>query len=473
MMCGMTTDQPTKRHWVTLTVVLTGLFFSYTYNDNIITTLHGMNVWSALADGRLLDFYSYNEGVTPDSPDFHTAPVVYGFGLYIVFAIWNLPLWLLQEFAGVNVFTSVLALSWAKAITVPFLLGTAWLVGRICSELGLSSAWAKWSRFIYLTSGFLVAAVFVMAQYDVIHVFFTLLGIYYLIQGRHRAFVAAFAVAIAMKFFPLFVFIPVLLLKEKRPTRIVLALVGALSLTVLLRVPFLFGAAQSSAAGSDQVSFMIMGNRLPVGLSGVPVFPVLFALVCIACYLYTPVDEEDSRRTSIYAGFAGAAAFFVSAPAFPYWFAMLCPFIVLLIAMNPARARANVLIETGMTAALIVVHQIHFYWTYDLSVVRPMAIAALFGPVESLAQPINPVDAYTRLGVTEYKDLLAAVFVAGMVALLVINHPSRNRAPAQPSTGSSDVDRPLVLVRAGVTVSLCLVPAAAYFYSLLAHGTVG
>ena len=125
-----------------------------------------------------------------------------------------------------------------------------------------------------------------------------------------------------------------------------------------------------------------------------------------------------------------------------------------------------------MTAALLVVHQIHFYWTYDLSVVRPMAIAAVFGPVESLAVPVNPVDAYTRLGVTEYKDLLAAVFVAGMVALLVINHPSRNRVPAEAAPDLPAVDRPLVLFRAAVTVSLCLVPAAAYFYSLLAHGTI-
>ena len=237
---------------------------------------------------------------------------MYGFGLYLVFAVWNLPLWLLQELGGVNVFTSVLALSWAKAITLPFLLGSAWLVGRICTELGLPAGRAKWSRFMFLTSGFLVTAVFVMAQYDVIHIFFSTLGIYYLLRGRHRAFVAAFAVAIAMKFFPIFIFIPVLLLKEKRPTRILLGLAGAASLAVLLRIPFLFGADASLGRrlgpGERHDPVQPAADRLERG-AGVP--GALSRWSASPATFYTPVDEDDLRRTSIYAGFAGAAGFLV------------------------------------------------------------------------------------------------------------------------------------------------------------------
>ena len=106
-----------------------------------------------------------------------------------------------------------------------------------------------------------------------------------------------------------------------------------------------------------------------------PAFPLLFALVCIACFTYRPPDTAAMHRTAIYAGFAGVATFFVSAPAFPYWFALMCPFVAILWATHPTLSRLTLLIETGLVAALIVLHQVHFYWTYDLSVVSPMLVA--------------------------------------------------------------------------------------------------
>ncbi|WP_426241812.1 hypothetical protein [Nocardioides sp. LHG3406-4] len=465
--------RPSRHAWTALGGCLALIFFSYTYNDNVVISLHGMNVWSALADGRILDFYAYNDGVSPPDTGFHAVPIVYGFATFSVIAIWNLPLWLLQEVAGVNVFTSVLALGWMKAINVPFALGCAWLVQRISLRLAPASRWAPWAGFVVLSSGFLVSAVFVMGQFDAIHAFFTMLGLYFLVQGRRRAFVVAFAVALAIKWFPLFVFLPVLLLVEKRPSRILLSLAGALSLVVAFKLPFLFADNPSAEVGSSLMAAMVQDNRLPLGLEGVPVFPVLFALVCIACYVRRPASLPEMHRTAVYAAFAGVAAFFVSAPAYPYWFALICPLFAVMWAIDPARARVNLLIETGLTAAMLVLHQIHFYWTYDLGIVSPMILPRVFGSVESLVQPLDALGVYTRLGVVEYRALLAAVFTAGMVALLVLNRPRSDADLVVASEEDNTVDRTLVYGRAAVTVGLMLVPAAAYFYALLAHGRTG
>ena len=449
------------------------LLVSYTYNDNAVITLHGMNVWSALGDGQLLHIYQYNYGASPPSPDFHAVPMVYGFLPFVLIAIWNLPLWLLQHFADVNLFTSVVALTWMKLVNVPFALGSAWLVNRISARLAPASRWVPWAGFIFLTSGFLVGAVFVMGQFDVMHVFFILLGLHFLIQGRRRAFVAAFAVAIAVKFFPLFVFLPVLLLTEKRLSRILLSLAGSLSLALALKVPFMFASNPSAKVGSDVIGQMVLGNRLPLGLEGVPVFPFLFALVCIACYLRIPASTEETYRTAVYAGFAGAAVFFLAAPAYPYWYVLLSPFFAILCVINPDRAKVTLLVETGLTAAMIVAHQIFFYWTYDLNIVKPMILPRLFGSVDSLVHQVNPRDLYARLGVVDNRGLLAAVFAAGMVALLYLYRPRSDDELARVADQDTPVDRTVLYGRAAVTMALCLVPASAYFYSLVAHGTVG
>lgn len=478
-MTAMERRGPGRRVWLLLAGCLSVLMVSYTYVDNVVISLHGMNVWSALADGQLLHFYEYNDGVAPPGDEFHPVPVVYGFGAFILIALWNLPLWLLQELAHVNVFTSVVALTWMKSINLPFVLGTAWLVQRISRRLAPTSRFVPWSGFVFLTSGFLLGAVFVMGQFDVIHTFFAVLGLHYLMQGRRRAFVAAFAVAIAIKFFPLFIFLPVLLLVEKRLSPVLLSTAGALSLTLLLKIPFLFSDNPSGQVASDLIHAMLFGNRLPLGRELVPVFPFLFALVCIACYVRRPASTAELNRTVVYAGFAGLATFFVVAPAYPYWFAMLCPFLAVLWATNPVHAKVNLLVEAGLTAAMVVLHQISFFWTYDLSVVSPMLLPRIFGSVDSLIDPVSPLSLYTRVGLVENVSILSAVFAAGMVGLLVLNRPRTDdeldRLLGDPGDLDGDLGDvvPLVYARAALMVALMLIPAGAYFFSLLAHGTTG
>uniref|UniRef100_UPI00286DFF18 hypothetical protein n=1 Tax=Nocardioides sp. TaxID=35761 RepID=UPI00286DFF18 len=341
---------------------------------------------------------------------------------------------------------------------------------RTSVRLAPQSRWAAWSGFVFLTSGFLISAVFLMGQFDVIHLFFSMLGLYYLLQGRRRAFVAAFAVAMAIKWFPLFIFLPVLLLVEKRVSRILLCLAGVLSVAFVFKVPFLFSENPSAKTGSDLIAFMVLDNRLPLGSGGVPIFPLLFVLVCVASYVRRPGSTAELHRTAVYAGFAGLAAFFVSAPAFPYWFAMLCPFLAILWAINPALARVNLLLETGLTAVMIVLHQIIFFWTYDLSIVSPMLLPRIFEPVGSLADPVSPLGLYTRLGLVSDSSVLAAIFTAGIVCLLVLHRPRTDEDLAL-LTPDDDQVVALVHVRTALMLGLMLVPAAAYLYSLIAHGT--
>ena len=470
-MAPMQRQGPGRRTWLILSVCLTLLMVSYTYGDNTVITLHGMNVWSALRDGELLHFYQYNEGVSPPSEEFRPVPIIYGFLTFLIIAVWNLPLWLLQEFAGINVFTSLPTLVWMKSMNVLFMLGTAWLVQRISLRLAPTSRWVPWSGFFFLTSGFLVAAVFVMGQFDIIHVFFVVLGLHFLIHGRRRAFVVAFAVAVAIKWFPLFVFLPVLLLVEKRISRILVSLAVAVSVAFAFKLPFLFSENPSAEVGSELIRQMVLSNRLPLGLEGVPVFPVLFALVCIGCFLHRPVDTAALNRAVVYAGFAGVATFFVSAPAFPYWFALLCPFVAILWATHPGLAKVTLMIETGMVAALIIQHQVHFYWTYDLSVVSPMLLPRIFDPVDSLVQQVTPTSLYSRLGLIPYLSMLGAVFTAGMAALLVLFRPHGEGVVDQRPAHDDDHVEALIYGRGVVMLALMLVPAAAYFYSLLVHGT--
>ncbi len=457
--------------WTALLGSLLVLFFCYTYNDNVITTLHGMNVWSALREGELPRFYSYNADVTPSSTDFHTAPISYGFGIYLVFAVWNFPLWLLQEYAGVDVFDSVLCLAWAKAITLPFLAGCFWAVGRLCQTLGVDRGRTRWAQFMFLSSGLTVAAVFIMGQYDVIHLFLTLLGLDLLLRGRYRYFLLCLAGAVALKLFPLFVFLPVLLLREKRYLRILAALAAAVSLTLVLKVPFLWDSEFSSAPGDGLIRGMVLANPLPFGITGAPAFPLLFGMLCIACFVLRPEPERLARAT-VYAAFAGVALFFLATPAYPYWFVMLTPFVAIVWAVEAGRGRDLATLDLALIAVTLLIHQIYYSWCFDLTVVRPMALAALLTPVDDLAVPMSPAGIYASLGLTPYLSLLTSAFAALLIAVLVLGYPRSHPETLSPA-GVDGPERRVLVVRAAVGLGMCAIPAAVYLYTLVAHGTVG
>lgn len=471
MMSPVSDKGPGRYPWILLGTSLALLMVLYSYADNPGITYAGMNVWTLLRDGNLPEFYDYNSGMAPPGTDIPVLPVVYGFLTFAIIAVWNLPLWLLQELADVNVFTSMLGLTWMKLITVPFLLGTAVVVDRIGHVVAPDNPWRPWTRFVLLSSGFLVAGIFVMGQFDILHAFFTMLGLYFLVRGRNRAFLAAFAVAAAIKWFPLFVFLPVLLLKEKRPTRILLMLGSVLAPALLLKVPFMFAPNPDAQLASDLMTTLLMGNTIPVGVVALPIFPLLFCVLCIACYLHQPETQHGFHVAAFYAAFAGPALFFISAPAFPYWFAMLCPLFAILWLLNPGRARVNLLIETGMTAAMVVLHQIHFFWTYGTEIVDSMLLSKLFSPVGSLAATVQPVDVYTQIGFSQRAGVLGAMFTAAMIVLLFINRPVVHGRP-QPDGDPGPVDRPLVYGRAAITIGLCLAPAVTFLYSFAVHGTI-
>jgi uncharacterized membrane protein len=88
-----------------------------------------------------------------------------------------------------------------------------YLIGKVISN---NSTKAKWLSAIFASSPIAVFAVFIFGQYDIIGIFFTMLGFYYYVKDNRLRFSLFFSLAISVKYFALIPFLPLLLLKEKR-----------------------------------------------------------------------------------------------------------------------------------------------------------------------------------------------------------------------------------------------------------------
>ncbi len=93
---------------------------------------------------------------------------------------------------------------------------------------------------MFLSSAALFVIVFVVSQVDGFALFLLLLGFYYYLKGSGKAFLLCYMIAMPSKMFAVFLFLPLVLLKEKRIPCIFAAL--ALSFSGSIFSKLLFGA---------------------------------------------------------------------------------------------------------------------------------------------------------------------------------------------------------------------------------------
>ena len=96
-------------------------YLTYFYTDVAITTRSGIDFWTFLFDGQIGQFYELSKNMT--FYDTLHCDALYDFSVYIIFAIWDFPLWLVEKFNGIDALYSTPCLLWAKGIMLPFLAG--------------------------------------------------------------------------------------------------------------------------------------------------------------------------------------------------------------------------------------------------------------------------------------------------------------------------------------------------------------
>lgn len=94
-----------------------------------------ISFWEELIHGNLHYFYGGRWQQT-SAAYVKEVQAVYDFPIYIVFAIWNFPIWLVEHFGKVDVMNSVLCMMWEKNTAVSF--GTADYKGAlpVMSDIG-------------------------------------------------------------------------------------------------------------------------------------------------------------------------------------------------------------------------------------------------------------------------------------------------------------------------------------------------
>ena len=451
--------RPGRGAWAGLGLL--GLFclLTYCYTDLPLIVRHSLHLWRALGRGELLSFYQTATLLPVGEALPQTGEVPYDIWVYLLLAVWNLPVFLWELLSGHTLETSLLALLWARlGLMLPF-AGCFWALRGVADTLRCSQQQAEWACFGFAGSLFVVNGLFCIGQIDIFSAFFALMGFWAFVRQDTPKFIGWFALAVTFKMFALFAFLPLLLLAEKRPLRLAGHTLAACSLSFASKL-FFFRDKMATPTQFDERRFFrfLLAGRIVTEQHLFSVTAVLFGALLVLCWLARP-KPEDRPRWAAWALLAGYGCLFLGGTSYPYWAVVLGPCVGLLPLFLPAGANGVLLLELAASAG---------YWLHGLTLYSPIYSGALSLRWTLAGRLLGERAEGSRLlelwellspGAQANLQMLAdSAFLLGFAGLLVLAWPGRaQKAPGGPAPAS----RFLVWLRIAAAAGFALLAVAA------------
>ncbi|MFH0855160.1 MAG: hypothetical protein V1869_01380 [Candidatus Omnitrophota bacterium] len=397
--------------------ILIVCYFSFNHPDLLSPAVSSFTY----LNGHIKDFYAVNSALELGNNYLPSS--------YILFAIWNIPVKLLGIAASLD---AGYLIFWYKLLTTLFLAAAGFLMYKIGRSIGLSKKDSRLLTIIWFSSPILFFGQFIFGQIDIFTVFFTLAGLYYLLQKRLILFTLFFAIAATFKYFPFFIFLPLLLLIEKRPFK----LAGYLFLSLLpaaLETLFYLGSPEfvSGVIGFIGAGPRIFQAHLSV-FQGVSIylFPCLWFVICGVCF-YTDLSKDKFAfyQASLYVCLAVLCLLFALIFWGPQWLTFLTPFLAINLFMNK-RIKSLLLLDFIMMIAFVGYVVSIFPMNVDQQLFSCGVLGKfnpdLFVPEKTLI--MKAIFSPLEVNFASFYNIYFTLFCATLILYVLLNFPSKDNA---------------------------------------------
>lgn len=456
---------------IVLAAILCGIFATFCYGDQIITQEHGITFLHMLFRGEILNFYPYCAENTQ-------MVAAYDLTLYVIFAIWNIPCFLYEHFTQHIAQHLGFWIMYGKSIVIVFYLLSIYLLNKLCKDMEVifdnsEDYPRKYLLIYYAVSPLLTLYSLYSGNYDIISVCLILYGLDALIRDNRKSFIIAFAVATSMKYFPLLIFIPVLLLKEKRVLVIIRDVILTLSISIVERLIFHNSTVTEEYPSSFVMSFFTGGGQVQsLGIGNMSLYVFLFIILCVYCYLQSCDDKIGYYRKIIYVSTATWVIFFLTVPYYCYWIVYLMPFLTILIWSTSKNMFINMVLECAFSISMVLVSMMrapHILGACGPFYFIPKLARRVFG--EETVFPNNYTLGHFLDEINEnigFNIFLVAIVAATIILLMLLNYPGNRIQPFIPIIRTKKESLKITRrVRNVVSVLLYVVPTIFYLIQIV------
>ena len=405
----------TKKEMVAYAVLflLTAVSFCFVYD-----LWHTSQCSFAFLKGHFSDFYDYNASLG-------VGAIVYYPTIYVLFAIWNAPLYFLAGVDSVTV-SNPFIMIYEKAFGFMFLILIYIMVYRIVKAMFGDKKKAWGAIFVQFTIPYFFLVSIAWGLYDSVHISFILLGIYLLMRKSRRNTLLAllcFSIAVSCKTFALFLILPVLFFHFKKIPQLIGALFSSLSIMMIQIVLYRHSPIFNETVLNPMSHFV--GDLFSYGLNGTSFYLICLIWICIKAYQTT--TEHENHIYYIWFAFASGALYIAMTHYNPSWVFVFMPFMAILITTVSLKERKLFyLLNLASAVGFIgnVVNRGHHYseptfaagvWGHlvlDPSLYTPAAFVWLIEGTNYYTEAIFKAD-YVRFFVT----IIAAILFYAVYAL--------------------------------------------------------
>ena len=316
----------------------------------------------------------------------------YGITLFLTFFVWCIPYgavtsWIPVETPYFDYCGKISGAVWSKLFLVVVICFFVKAVAKIAVQLKIKKTYQKWIPLFLLSSALFFLPVIEVSQCDIVGLTFSLWGLYYYMIGDRKKFLIMFAVAIPMKYFPLMMFVPLVLLHEKKIGKIIFEVISGCSILVLNILyrklslgsfvdsfsqqgmqqmsgsnATVDGLADTSANATVTIESNAIADWLGSFFANTPVFIVLFLGICIFAYYLS--DKQLQNNWAVYLSGLVYTFLYLFLDHNPYRMVMMVPFLVLLVFMNQNqdKLRLAMILETIFGWGLLVISIFECEW---------------------------------------------------------------------------------------------------------------
>lgn len=286
--------------------------------------------WNALnyLYGNPLEFYENCKKIQGHGV---LASANYPPSIFVVFALWLYPFKLFGLIKSPFYFSPYLVY-WLKALTSLIYVVTGLIFYRVTQLYNQNRVWGTYATWLWLTTPLAVFSQFIFSQYDIFYVFLTVAG--FLAFLKKNIFFASFlfGLAITFKYFPLFVFVPLIFFFEKKI--FTLFLCGVIFSIPILLIQGLYGHSPAYILGVMGFSAIVRVFSAALDISGQKIY-YIFALFSILSGISYCLDfSENYKRVAAYIFLFSSIFPFLFISWHPQWLLFVTPAIVLSTVIN-------------------------------------------------------------------------------------------------------------------------------------------
>ncbi len=309
-------------------------FFFMSHPDLWETANHSYVFLESVFSGEFLNFYEFC--AAHNNSYYYINVANYNIFMYILFGLWELPVFLFNKIMGLAL-NEVFIWFWAKALCAVFFVGCGYMVRLIGVQLGFSENKARYAAMFFLFNPIAFFSPMAMGQYDVLCLFFTLWALVYYLRDDMKKFSIVMGISFVYKFFSLMIFVPLLLLKEKKILNLIKY--GLTSLWLYIPSTLLFmGRTGNAAAFTQAMIDRMFAVRLDMGMRIIPVFMLMYAIVVFISFLYVPGKKATEKYLALYVPMVVFGLLFNYIYWHPQWLVLLVPFMVITDFMQENKA---------------------------------------------------------------------------------------------------------------------------------------